>query len=296
MIVQFTITSLLLLNLFLGERGFHFTITFSRHPVIWSIFTGVFSTFWFYLACVLFHEQVPALNNIYNYVSRPSDTNHVEIVLFVGASFILLYYFVRGWIACCFEECNSQTTGLAGHESSTTILRIVPSRPGEIGKSVKCLVLTVCALCCIICGLDIYRSQAMITKWIKLTGVVKSIEHSTDWDAKYGRHNYITVETAYQHENKKFINTLYFRDGEIPAALKRYSVSTPVVLLCNPQDLQQSEVEQERNITVRSSSEKQLIGTLLVVMMLVWLIPNRLFDLGMNGKLAGDYVFRQASK
>ena len=176
---------------------------------MWSALAGALSTFWLYLACLLYHEKVPALNNVYSFISRPSDTNHIEIALFVGVSLSLLCYFLQGWTACSLEGSGSQPSFSAGKESSLSIVHIVPSRPGEIGKSLKDLALTVFALGGIVYGLDLYRSQAMDSKWIKLTGVVESVKHSTDCD-KYGRHYYITVETRYGHTDRNYINSLYF--------------------------------------------------------------------------------------
>ncbi|MBK9276598.1 MAG: DUF3592 domain-containing protein [Candidatus Obscuribacter sp.] len=286
MFVQFIVVTLLLLNFFLGERGLNLTITFQRRPVVWSALTGILSTYWLYLACNLFHKQVPFLNNLYVYIRRPSDTYHIEIALFVGLALCLLCYFLRGWLTC-FTEVGNMPTASPG--APPPILRVAPSGPGEIGGSLKGLMLTLLVVLSIFCGLDLYRSQVMIDRWIKIAGKVQSLNQSSSWDAKNGRHNYLSVDIQYWYQNQAYTNTLSFRDVEITPALKRYSKGSAVVLLCNPQDVSQSVVEQERNISARSSTERQLLLVALSVMLLVWFIPNRFFDMGLNGKLAGDY-------
>jgi len=88
MLVQFIIVSLLLLNFFLGERGFHLTVTFQRRPVVWSVLTGTLWTVWLYQSCFLLHGQVPALGNGYSCFSY-RDSSYIDLALFVGASLVL---------------------------------------------------------------------------------------------------------------------------------------------------------------------------------------------------------------
>lgn len=133
----------------------------------------------------------------------------------------------------------------------------------------------------------------MVDKWIKVTGRVYSIRHDSVLDERSVRHQYITVYTFYNDKERTYSNSLIISDDKIPAALKRYPVSGPVVLLCNPADMQQSVVEQERDIPARSAMEKQFLIAALGVMIVLWFIPNRFFDLGLNEKLAGDHYLRK---
>ncbi|HNG74686.1 MAG TPA: hypothetical protein PLY72_09535 [Candidatus Obscuribacter sp.] len=275
MLVQFIIVSLLLLNFFLGERGFHLTVTFQRRPVVWSVLTGTLWTVWLYQSCFLLHGQVPALGNGYSCFSY-RDSSYIDLALIVGASLVLVCYFLGGCLACRKQATRLSASG----QSSPQVVPVVRSRPGQIGFTVRSIVVTILALVCVHSGVALYRNQVMSEKWIKVTGVVHSVKLDSVRDAESGKHNYMTVYTFYRHGDRSCSNSLIFRDDEIPLALKRYSVSSPVVLLCNPEDVQMSVVEDASNIPAQSAALRQFLLSALAVMICVCLLPRRFFRYG----------------
>jgi hypothetical protein len=285
MLEIFVFAALLLIHFFLDEKNTPAILSFKRHPFVWSGITGMLASYLLHQACFLFHDKIQVLGNIYGYISKPTDTYYLEF-LPVVTSFSILGWFLRClWSNCC----EGSSAGVVQDANYAGYVKVVPSQPGEIGRSIKGLLITVLAMVCFVCGLDLMRSDAMTNKWVKVTGSVSGLEQSSRWDAKNGRHYLLEMRTVYTYGKKSFVNTHYFSDGEIAPAMKRYAIAEPVSILCNPRDLEQSVVEQERKIPQRSRQESQFVTLALLLMLVLWIIPCRFLDFGLNNKLAGEY-------